>query len=131
MKILIISDFTAPYRIAVFKGLSEKFETTTFFNVAKNESRNPDWYKKSSNEFYFEILDNEKAINHYNECLKNIKDFINNQSSSIERLMDQAETYNLEGQLKIDFVEALERMYRQKYIKVYGEKIPQELVRER
>lgn len=75
MKILIISDFTAPYRIAVFKGLSEKFETTTFFNVAKNESRNPDWYKKSSDEFYFEILDNEKAINHYNECLKNIKDF--------------------------------------------------------
>ena len=45
--------------------------------------------------------------------------------------MDQAETYNLEGQLKIDFKKALERMYRQKYIKVYGEKIPQELVRER
>ena len=45
--------------------------------------------------------------------------------------MDQAETYNLEGQLKIDFEEALERMYRQKYIKVYGEKIPQESVRER
>ncbi len=75
MKILIISDFTAPYRIAVFKGLSEKFETTTFFNVAKNESRNPDWYKKSSNEFYFEILDNEESIAHYNECVKNIKDF--------------------------------------------------------
>ena len=67
----------------------------------------------------------------YKYSNKNIKDFINNQSSSIERLMDQAETYNLEGQLKIDFKKALERMYRQKYIKVYGEKIPQELVRER
>ena len=67
----------------------------------------------------------------YKYSNKNTKDFINNQSLSIERLMDQAETYNLEGQLKIDFEEALERMYRQKYIKVYGEKIPQELVRER
>ncbi len=66
----------------------------------------------------------------YKDSNKNIKDFINNQSSSIERLMDQAETYELEGQLKIDFEEALERMYRQKYIKVYGEKIPQEKVRE-
>lgn len=61
----------------------------------------------------------------------NINNFINNQSSSIERLMDQAETYNLEGQLKTDFEEALEKMYSRKYIKVYGEKIPQELVRER
>ena len=67
----------------------------------------------------------------YKYSNKNIKDFINNQSLSIERLMDQAETYNLEGQLKIDFEEALERMYSQKYIKVYDEKIPQELVRER
>ena len=67
----------------------------------------------------------------YKYSNNNIKNFINNQSSSIERLMDQAETYNLEGQLKIDFEEALERMYRQKYIKFYGEKIPQELVRER
>lgn len=75
MKILIISDFTAPYRISVFKGLSEHFETTTFFNVARNEFRNPDWYKKSSNEFYFEILDNEDAISHYNECVRNIRDY--------------------------------------------------------
>ncbi len=67
----------------------------------------------------------------YKYSNKNIKDFINNQTSSIEMLMDQAETYELEGQLKIDFEEALERMYRQKYIKVYGEKIPQKLVRER
>ena len=39
----------------------------------------------------------------YKYSNKNIKDFINNQSLSIERLMDQAETYELEGQLKIDF----------------------------
>ena len=67
----------------------------------------------------------------YKYSNNNIYNFINNQSSSIEMLKDQAETYELEGQLKIDFEEALERMYRQKYIKVYGEKIPQELVQER
>ena len=75
MKILVLSDITAPYRISVFKGLFESFELTTFFNSAKNDSRNPDWYKKSSNEFYFEILDNEESIAHYNECIKNIKDY--------------------------------------------------------
>ena len=75
MKVLIMADFTAPYRIAVFKGLSKEFETTTFFNEAKNESRNPDWYTKSNEEFYFEILDNEKAINHYNECVEHIEEY--------------------------------------------------------
>ena len=39
----------------------------------------------------------------YKYSNNNIKDFINNQSSSIARLMDQAETYNLEGQLKIEY----------------------------
>ena len=49
-----------------------------------------------------DVLDpNDKCL-HTN----NIKDFINNHSLSIERLMDQAETYELEGQLKIDFEEA-------------------------
>ncbi len=75
MKILIISDFTAPYRIEVFKGLSKKHETTTFFCEAKNESRNDAWYKKSSEEFRFEIFDNELAEEHYNQCVANITDF--------------------------------------------------------
>lgn len=75
MKILILSDIPAPYRIAVFKGIAEQFKTTTFFNMAKNDSRNLDWYKKANSEFSFEILDNENAINHYNECIKNIKDY--------------------------------------------------------
>ena len=75
MNILILSDITAPYRIEVFKGLSNEYKITLFFNSARNDSRNPDWYKKSTNEFYFEILDNEESIAHYNECVKNIKDY--------------------------------------------------------
>ena len=75
MKILILGDIPTPYRIAVFKGVSQKFEANTFFNAAKNDFRNPDWYAKSGKEFYFEILDNEKAISHFNECVKNIKDY--------------------------------------------------------
>lgn len=74
-KILIVSDFTAPYRIEVFKGLSKEYETTTFFCEAKNESRNDAWYKKSSDEFHFEILDNETAYKHYDECVSNITQF--------------------------------------------------------
>ncbi len=75
MKILILADIPTPYRIEVFKGLAKKFDTTTFFNNAKNDSRNPEWYKKSSEEFCFEILDNEKTVNHYNECVEHIKDY--------------------------------------------------------
>lgn len=75
MKILILGDIPTPYRIAVFKGISEEFKATTFFNAAKNDSRNPDWYTKSGKEFCFEILDNEKAVNHYNECVEHIRDY--------------------------------------------------------
>ena len=75
MKILILSDIAAPYRVAVFKGLSEEFDTTLFFNYAKNDSRNPAWYKKADSDFSFEILNNEKALAHYAECIKNIKDY--------------------------------------------------------
>lgn len=75
MKILIIGDITAPYRIEVFKGLSREHETKTFFCAAKNESRNDAWFEKSSDEFRFEIFDNELAEKHYNEYLENITDF--------------------------------------------------------
>lgn len=75
MRLLILSDIPAPYRIEVFKGLSKAFETTVFFNVSKNDSRNPDWYRKATTELYFEILDNDDSLNHYNDCIENIKQY--------------------------------------------------------
>lgn len=75
MKILILADITAPYRIAVFKGVSDAFEADIFFNHAKNDSRNSDWYQKATEEFAFDVLDNDKALKHYSECVEHIKDY--------------------------------------------------------
>ena len=58
----------------------------------------------------------------YKYSNNNINNFINNQSSSIEGVMKQAQTYRLKGQLKIDFEEALEKKFSRKYVKVYGKK---------
>lgn len=75
MKVLILSDFAAPYRIEVFRGISTKFDCDVFFNCATNDSRNSEWYIKSSKDFHFEILDKENAIDHYNDCIKQIKEY--------------------------------------------------------
>ncbi|WP_337398867.1 helix-turn-helix domain-containing protein [Congzhengia sp.] len=69
--------------------------------------------------------DHNKYINN------NTKYFINNHLSSIEDVMDRAETYELSGELKKNFESAIEIMYNSKYIKVGGCEIPQDEVRNR
>ena len=61
----------------------------------------------------------------------NIKYFNNNHLSSIKDLMEQAETYNLEGQVKKNFESVIEIMFNSKFISVCGENIPHEIVRKR
>ena len=62
---------------------------------------------------------------------KNINYFINNHLSSIEDLMDQAETYYLEGPAKKNYESAIEIMFNSESISVGGEIIPREIVRRR
>ncbi|MBQ9097282.1 MAG: helix-turn-helix domain-containing protein [Clostridia bacterium] len=57
--------------------------------------------------------------------------FINNHLSSIKDVMDQAETYELEGLTKKNYETAIEIMFNSESILVYGEIIPREIVRER
>ncbi|MBO5745669.1 MAG: glycosyltransferase family 4 protein [Clostridia bacterium] len=75
MKLLILSDVNAPYRVEVFKGLSKEFETVTFFNGKAIEGSDPRWFSNPDKEFDFHILDNAKALEEYEHCLKNITDF--------------------------------------------------------
>ena len=67
--------------------------------------------------------------NKYTNINKNY--FINTKSSSIEYVLEKAEIDNLYGESYKEFKSAIEKMYKQKYIIVSGEKIPQEIVRER
>ena len=62
---------------------------------------------------------------------KNINYFINNHLSSIEDLMDRAETYYLEGPAKKNYESALEIMFNSESISVGGEIISREIVRKR
>ena len=62
---------------------------------------------------------------------KNINYFINNHLSSIEDVMDQAETYELEGLTKKNYESAIEIMFNSELISVGGEIIPREIVRRR
>ena len=60
MKLLILSDVNAPYRVEVFKGLSKKIETVTFFNGKSIKGSVPQWYCQSSDEFEFFVLNNDE-----------------------------------------------------------------------
>lgn len=48
IKLLILSIFPAPYRVAVFAGLSQCFDVKVFFEVVHNENRNPKWFDSFS-----------------------------------------------------------------------------------
>ena len=75
MKILIISDFAAPYRIAVFKGLSSTYDVDVFFNIAKSEQRNSKWYAKSDESFRFFVFGSKETDDRYKECIKRINEY--------------------------------------------------------
>ncbi len=57
--------------------------------------------------------------------------FINNHLSSIEDVMDQAKTYELDGLSKKNYETAIEIMFNSESISVGGEIIPREIVRKR
>ncbi len=57
--------------------------------------------------------------------------FINNHLSSIEDVMDRAETYELNGLTKKNYESAIEIMFNSESISVGGEIIPREIVRKR
>ena len=69
--------------------------------------------------------DHDKYLN------KNINYFNNTHLSSIEDVMDKAETYFLDGELKKNFESAIEIMYNSKSIKVGGREIPRDEVHKR
>ena len=73
-RVLVLSSFPAPYRVAVFKGLASYYDMDLFFGLSTNESRNTDWYSKSDT-FSFEVLDNKKSKELFNHALKCINSY--------------------------------------------------------
>ena len=75
MKILILSIFPAPYRVAVFKGIAQRHDVTLFFEGTKNGERNKAWYEKKSPENQFGILSDDEDLATYNDCVQNLKQY--------------------------------------------------------
>lgn len=73
-KVLVLSSYPAPYRVGVFKELSNYYDLETYFDTCSDENRSSEWFCKSG-DFSFSILDNDEAIQRFKQALKNIKDF--------------------------------------------------------
>ena len=75
MKLLILSDFAAPYRIAVFKGLAKEHDIDLFFNAERNGTRDKRWYVVSDETLNFCVLSDQRSKEAYYECIKKIKEY--------------------------------------------------------
>lgn len=74
-RILVLSVFPAPYRIAVFAGLSKYYDLTVFFERSADEERTAEWFVKSSDSLEFHMLDNPAGREIYERLLKDIGRF--------------------------------------------------------
>lgn len=71
-RLLILSIFPAPYRVAVFRELAKHYEIDLFFEVVQNQDRNADWFVESGAFMVLNTPENKRA---YGQCLKNIKTY--------------------------------------------------------
>lgn len=58
-KILAFADFPSPYRVEVFKGLSECYDMFVIFDKMSDQNRNVDWFCKSTGLDSVSLLDEE------------------------------------------------------------------------
>lgn len=75
MKLLILADIPAPYRVAVFKGLAEEYDIDVFFNSPKNAHRNLNWYIHPDRELNFYVMGTDETQRRYEDCLRRIKEY--------------------------------------------------------
>ena len=73
-KILILSSFPAPYRVAVFKGLAEYYEEDVFFGEVKDQDRSKDFFVDKS-EFNYYVLTDSEAQKKFELCKNNLKQY--------------------------------------------------------
>ena len=73
MKILVLTLYPAPYRVALYEKLAEKHDITVFFEK-DNDNRNP-LYCTYSDKFKYYLLDSEDSNNAYNSAIRDIKQY--------------------------------------------------------
>lgn len=73
MKLLILTLYPAPYRVALFELLAKKHDVTVFFEK-DNDNRNP-LYCQTSDQFHYDILNSDQACAAYEKAVKNLKQY--------------------------------------------------------
>lgn len=71
-KILVVSSYPAPYRVAVFEGLAEKYQMDVYFELNTDQNRNAGWFVKNGN---FQILDHDQSRQSFSDALKHLSDY--------------------------------------------------------
>ncbi len=71
-RLLILSIFPAPYRVAVFRELAKHYKIDLFFEVVQNQDRNAGWFVESN---AFRVLNMPENKQVYRQCLKNLKGY--------------------------------------------------------
>lgn len=71
-KLLLTSDFPAPYRTGVFKYIKEKFDADVFFDRNADYNRDPKWFEHGD---WFYILDSKEARRIYKSNLKKFSNY--------------------------------------------------------
>ena len=71
-RLLILSIFPAPYRVAVFRELARHYDVELFFEVVQNQDRNAKWFVESDE---FKVLNTEENLAAYRRCLKRLKSY--------------------------------------------------------
>lgn len=74
MKALVIGEFPAPYRVAVFQELAKEFDLEVYFCANQNEERSKDWFCKSG-ALSFDVLNNPTSKKKFQKALCNIKQY--------------------------------------------------------
>lgn len=71
-KILVISSYPAPYRVAVFRGLAKQYQMDVFFEFIQDQSRAEEWFVRSEEFKVLNTPENKAAFDH---CLKHVTDY--------------------------------------------------------
>lgn len=73
-KILVLSSFPAPYRVAVFAGLAEEYDLDVVFGTCSDQDRSKDWFISKS-EFRYYIVTEDEGREKLKKCMQQIRTY--------------------------------------------------------
>lgn len=73
-RILVLASFPAPYRVAVFQGLSNYYKLDVFFGTSKDQNRSKSYFvDKDSFKYY--LIDDKEDQDYFKLCVSNLEQY--------------------------------------------------------